>query len=361
MQHFAPHPRSAFEGYYSKFKLPSGSYLALIICSVPKAPTKPHMVSFTYVPTDKSQIYQREIWVEDIERVTKGSQEAFELRIPRLGTVSCIGDSTTRYSLSCEFFSFDATVHGSTRVPWNRESADSTPEGLLVHLPLPLHWHVHTLGSLANFRLSIPENLYDFAAVDRDGVALVHQEKNWASSFPSAHIWIQACEPTHDSTSPSPSPCPPHSVPVRAFCLAGGHILGTTAFLLSHHPPSLDQPLTFAPPFAMRVLNFSPFMSTHIDWASRRVRIEVRGWSRKINVRAQGEKEDFFGLSAPFADGHRKNWCAESFNAEVEVETYKWRWCKWRWERVSVERFEKASLEFGGEWYGDRGDRCTTG
>ncbi|KAK7534677.1 hypothetical protein IWX49DRAFT_510683 [Phyllosticta citricarpa] len=360
MQHFAPHPRSAFEGYYSKFKLPSGSYLALIICSVPKASAKPHMVSFTYVPKDISHIYQREIWVEDIERVTKGSQGAFELRIPRFGTVSCSIDSTTRYSLSCEFFSFEATVHGSTRIPWNRESADSTPEGQLVHLPLPLHWHVHTLGSLANFRLSIPETLYDLAVVDLEGVALVHQEKNWASSFPSAHIWIQACEPIHGPL-PTPVVPPPLSVPVRAFCLAGGQILGTTAFLLAHHSPSFKRPLTFTPPLSMRALNFSPFMSTHIDWASRSVHIEVRGWRRKTNVHARGEREDFFGLSAPFVDGHRKNWCAESFNALIEVEVYEWRWTKWQWERVSVEKFEKASLEFGGEWYGDRGDRCTTG
>lgn len=107
----------------------------------------------------------------------------------------------------------------------------------------------------------------------------------------------------------------------------------------------------------MRFLNLSPLMKTHIDWSSRSVRIEVRGWRRKIKVRAQGEKDDFFGLSAPFSEGHKKNWCAESFNAVVEVEVWEWRWIRWRWERLSIEKFERASLEFGGEWYGDRGER----
>ena len=61
MEQFTPHPKSRFEGFYSKFDLPSGSHLALIICTVPKA-TKlaPHMVNFTYYPTSRTPIFQRE-------------------------------------------------------------------------------------------------------------------------------------------------------------------------------------------------------------------------------------------------------------------------------------------------------------
>jgi hypothetical protein len=50
---------------------------------------------------------------------------------------------------------------------------------------------------------------------DGEGKASVHQEKNWASSFPAAHTWVQAHSPKTNTT----------------INLAGGKILGMTAYL----------------------------------------------------------------------------------------------------------------------------------
>ncbi|KAF2189797.1 Arginase/deacetylase [Zopfia rhizophila CBS 207.26] len=58
-KHLAPHHSTAFQGYYSKFGLPSGAHLALIICTVPNATERPpHMVTFTYYPASGPPIYQ---------------------------------------------------------------------------------------------------------------------------------------------------------------------------------------------------------------------------------------------------------------------------------------------------------------
>lgn len=39
-EHYAPHKNASFEGWYSKFRLPSGGSIALIISSVPGAAGK---------------------------------------------------------------------------------------------------------------------------------------------------------------------------------------------------------------------------------------------------------------------------------------------------------------------------------
>ncbi|KAF2786958.1 hypothetical protein K505DRAFT_367773 [Melanomma pulvis-pyrius CBS 109.77] len=334
MEHFTPHLTALFEGYYSKFSLPSGAHIALIICTVPNATTHPpHMVSFTYYPVTGTPIFQREHWVPDIQRIRTGPDHAFELRVPGLGSMSCDADSTTTYDFSCDAW----TLQGMTasRTPWSPTKA--TPEGWLVNLPLPLHWHVHSLSSSCAFVLHIPS--LHLPRSDQKGRATVHQEKNWASSFPASHIWIQA-----RSSSGS------------GVCLAGGKILGSTAYILGYRSPDLN--IDFAPPFALAIpmFRFSPFMDVDLDWESRAFSISVAGVWRKVVLRAAAPKETgWFGLGAPFREGHRRNFCTESFLAGVEVEVWERGWLWGAWRKTKMERFEKASLEFGGGYYPDRG------
>jgi tocopherol cyclase len=334
MEHFAPHPKSVFEGYYSKFDLPSGAHIALIICSVPSATSlPPYMVSFTYYPRDGSPIFQREHWVSSIERTETGPGHAFELRIPGMGSMTVDAHSTTTYELKCEEWSLQGMTVGHT--PWRERK--STPEGWLVRLPLPLHWHVHSLSSPAAFNLDIPS--VELPRADQKGRAIMHQEKNWANSFPSSHIWIQARDP--DSN--------------RGICLAGGKILGMHAFILGYRSPTLD--IDMLPPFALSILGIAPFMSTDIDYENRAATITVSNFWHRITVRAQAPKErGWFGLGSPFPEGHRRNFCTESFLAVVDVEV-----CEsaglWGWRRVASDRFEHASLEFAGGYFPDRGEK----
>ncbi|KAI7559089.1 hypothetical protein KC316_g13186, partial [Hortaea werneckii] len=85
MEHNAPHKNSVFEGYYSKFDLPSGAHVALIICQVKTANERPYKVSFSYVPFDAHQYFQKQVWAERIDMVKFSEDNAFGLEVPGVG------------------------------------------------------------------------------------------------------------------------------------------------------------------------------------------------------------------------------------------------------------------------------------
>ncbi|KAF2159133.1 hypothetical protein M409DRAFT_30415 [Zasmidium cellare ATCC 36951] len=333
MDHHRPHPTSVFEGYYSKFSLPSGAHLALVICKIRGAPSRSNMVSFTYVPRNGKGIYQKEIWADSLQMVSEDDSQGrakgkgFILNVPNLGFAKWDADGrTTEYELWSGDFTFKAKARNPT--PWS--TSTNTPEALLVHLPLPLHWHVQSLDSDVSFELDIPS--IDVPPEDLSGQAKVHDEKNWAHSFPSAHMWLQARD--YDNG--------------RGFCCAGGQILGLEAFLLGYRSEDLN--LDFRPPFAVRLAGLSPFMTYSTDWENRTFHLSVQSFRQKIEVKASAPKGTFFSLSAPFPEGFRVNYLGQSFNATIEVKVFESGWFG-PWRLVREDRFEDASLEFGGGYY----------
>lgn len=325
MEQFKPHSSATFEGYYSKFQLPSGAHLALIICTVPQAEKKPHMISFSYVPQETDKMFQREVWVDKLEMLPKDDDVAFEQHFDG-GYVKCHADSTTEYVVEHDDFSFHAKT--KTRTPWMPDM--ETPEGMLVYLPLPLHWHVHSVSSAVDFSLSIKG--YDVPSADSSGTAFVHQEKNWANSFPSAHIWLQARDGD------------------RGICIAGGQILGMEAYLLGYHASNPKYNMTFRPPLAVKMAGLSPTMSVKSSWEDRSFDLSVQSWTQKIVVSAKAPEGTFFGLSSPFADGHRDNFLGQSFEAKVKVQVYEASLLG-AWKLVHEDEFERSSLEFGAAYY----------
>lgn len=341
MQHYAPHHNADFEGWYSKFDLASGAHIALIICSVPNAASRPHMVSFTYYPSSGSPIFQREHFLDKIERVTTNdSTKEFELRIPGLGYMRAAADGTTTYKLATDDGSWSLEAQCETYTAWSKDK--STPEGWMINLPLPLHWHVHSLCSPCTFSLEIPSLGDALPTTDRENRATIHQEKNWANSFPDAHMWVQAWD----------------AEAKKGICLAGGKILYNTAYMLGFRSPALD--LDFVPPFSVSYLNvFSPFMSAKNDWEARTFSLSVSNYWHKLELKAHAPKDSgWFGLASPFPDGHRANYCRESFRATVDVEIFQRQgWMPWSaWQKVGTEKFEGASLEFAGGYYPERGE-----
>lgn len=339
MTHYAPHPGSKFEGYYSKFDLSSGSHIAIVICSIPNATTRPHMVSFTYYPKSGKPIFQREHFVDSIEHVTTDEKtKAFKLQIPGMGLMRTEADGTTWYKLKTEEWSFEAQSTEFT--PWRKDK--STPEGWMIYLPFPLHWHVHSLCSPCTFSLDIPSLGDNFSPVDHQGRATFHQEKNWANSFPDAHMWVQAWDASNN----------------KGVCLAGGKIMGQTAYMLGYRSPTLD--LDFVPPFSVSYLNFfSPFMFVKNDWEARTFTISVSTYLYRLELKAYAPKESgWFGLASPFPDGHRPNFCRESYMATIEVKiSERSGWMPWNaWRQIKMEKFDGASLEFAGGYYPERGD-----
>jgi hypothetical protein len=325
MQHNAPHSNAAFEGYYNKFDLPSGAHLVIVICKVKNAQTKPDALSFVYTGQDPSKTYHKVIYVEKLEMKRLNTKDdAFILDMPGIGYAKWSSDSTTEYVLEHEMFSFHATT--TSRVPWSEHS--DSPEGMLVHLPLPLHWHVQSLASKCKFSMQIPG--FEVPSEDSSGEAIVHQEKNWAFSFPSAHMWVQCRKGD------------------KGFCCAGGQILGLEAFLLGYR--SKDMNFDFRPPFAVRVAGFSPFMSYAVDWENRSFDLTVQSFRRKVMVHAVAPKGSFFPLSPPFPEGHRSNYLNQSFQANIEIKMYESGWFG-PWKLVRQDLFEGGSLEFGGNYY----------
>lgn len=325
MEHHKPHRNAVFEGWYSKFDLPSGAHLALVMCKVKGAQAKPNMVSFTYVPraTADSKTYQKEVWADSMQQVANSDGHGFRVNAPGVGYVDW-SEERTEYNLECADFTLKATT--TSRTPWSKQA--STPESLLVHLPLPLHWHVHSLGSNCTFTLKL--NQYELPREDSSGTAMVHDEKNWAHSFPSAHMWLQARDGD------------------RGFCCAGGQILGMEAFLLGYR--SKDINLDFRPPFAVRLAGLGPFMSYFTDWENRTFELSVQSFTQKLTVKASAPKGSFFSLSSPFPEGHRENYLGQSFQATIEIKVYESGWFS-AWKLVREDKFEDASLEFGGGYY----------
>jgi hypothetical protein len=127
------------------------------------------------------------------------------------------------------------------------------------------------------------------------------------------------------------------------------------AYLLGYR--SLGYNVNFRPPFSLALFDMSPFMSVDVDWDNREFSISVSGFWKKIELRASAPKDrGWFGLSAPFADGHRKNFLTETFVAQIEVKVYERSW--WgSWDEVKTEVFENGSLEFGGEYFPERGEK----
>ncbi|PNS18996.1 hypothetical protein CAC42_6091 [Sphaceloma murrayae] len=380
MNHFAPHPGSGFEGYYSKFDLPSGARIALIFCTIPGAQREPHKVSFTYLASN-NEYFQRHIWVEKLEMVKTSDDGSFELRAPGVGYMKVAKDSITEYSIEHEDFTFSGKT--TSHLPWS--TSTDTPEGPLVYLPLPLHWHVHSLGSSCSYELSIP-SFPHVAAQDRSGLATVHQEKNWATSFPSAHIWVQARSGSPPDTSSRPSTSTSQvsksevskSSPYHSLCIAGGQIIGTEAYLLGYRstthpsctPTSPIYELDFRPPFAMRLLGLSPSLTATPSFKDRTFTLSARNWFSRIDVEAKSDPGAFFPLASPFPEGHRDNFLAQSFRADIRVRVYEWVWeGRWwdvrgwwagsgegregvgKWLLKEETAFQDGSLEFGGAYY----------
>lgn len=333
MEHHAPHPRAAFEGYYNKFRLPSGAHLVIVISKInnPSVKTKPNTLSFVYMPRDAAKVWRKDFFPSEmiVSRISSTGQ-AFILEVPDIGFAKWDENGNTQYKFRDEALNFEATT--ASGLPWSDQT--DTPEGLLVHLPLPLHWHVQSLGSECTFSLDIPE--YELPKEDRLGQATVHQEKNWAHAFPTAHMWIQARDGE------------------RGLCLAGGEILGMEAFLLGYRSEDLE--LDFRPPFATRLLGIGPFMSFSSNWETRSFELSLQSFRQKIMVKATAPKGSFFPLHPPFAEGHRENYLAQSFQTNVEVKIYESGWLD-SWRLVKEDAFGNASLEFGGAYYPPAGSQ----
>jgi tocopherol cyclase len=349
MDHFAPHKGVTFEGYYSKFRLPSGASIALIISTVPAAakdvsPSQAlkrmaYMISFTYVHPDSRHWFQREYYPSTLETTSNGHKEGEGFLIKwESGEFGWDGKKElVWWKLDTDQIGFSASTSAGSRIPWKDGDRSSTPAGILARLPLPIQWHVHALDSDCEFTLSLPDEA-DLLPLDTQSVAKVHIEKNWALSFPESYIWIQARH--HDQSNP------------KGICIAGGSLIkGVQAYLLGYE--NGPHSLTFTPPSSTSIFSLSLGLNSDISYIDRKIVIDIKGWFKRIRVKATAPEGTFFTLSAPLATGHAPDYATQSFAATIEVETWTRSWpLPWStWVKASGETFERGSLEFGGGFY----------
>ena len=312
---------------------------------MPAAANQAHGITFVYVPPSGSSapFFQQEVSDITIRVQNKqdggfvysyGSKPIIEY-LPGPGS----GADSVQYCLEHCGLSFGATSR--VPVPWS--SKTKSPEGLLGVLPLPLHWYVRSFSSRCDFHLRLPDG-YLTPPEDRHGACTVHEEKNWANSFPSAHHWVLGRNESNGNT----------------ISLAGGRTLGMDAYLIGYRNPKSGLEIDFRPPFALRFLGLAPFLSVRRDWEKRCFTIEASNLQWKLVVDVSAPKESFFSLSEPFPEGFRKNWLAQSLDAVAGVQLWRRRWRRmgfagWEWVWVCGDVFERAGMEFGGEYYPDRG------
>lgn len=336
--HFAPHAGVSFEGYYSKFRLESGSSIALIVSAVPAATkhakrNKAFMISFTYVLADSTKHVQMEYWPAafDIDRrngfVIKWDQGEFGWDE---GAERCWWEMRT------DDLYFSACTRAGSRVAYSPGQPGSTPAGWLANLPLPIQWHVHSLDSECQYKLDLHDSEFsEFPSSDQSGQAgRVHTEKNWALSFPDSYIWVQARD--HERG--------------QGVCLAGGSLIpGVQAYLVGYDHPT--HPLSFAPPSSTSIFALSLGLQSNISYQDRQVMIEINGWFERIRITALAPADTFFTLSAPLNTGHAPDYATQSYGATIRVETWRRSWPWMVWTSTSMEEYERGSLEFGGGFY----------
>ncbi|KAI0792505.1 hypothetical protein C8Q75DRAFT_753183 [Abortiporus biennis] len=340
--HFGPHSRSGFEGFYSRTQLDNGGSITIVFCWVENARDRGNLVHISYIPPNALTPIIKYDYFPDTFRISSArpSEDGivpFVVHSPSLGTMK-VTPTSVQYTIDSPQDKLFLNLTLTNRTPWSNTSILSGPMGFVARISrlLPLNWHVYSTHSDAAYDLS-----YGDTHINGSGVS--HIEKNWGTSFPKGWIWSQSFNSGAAGGG-------------KSLSLAGGIALpGVNAYLIGYRSPNLHW--DFRPPFAMALGPISPFLKVKHFSNSGIVDITVQTFTRKLVIRIQAPVETFFSFPAPLKEGHRLGYAYESFRAKVWVEcwTRKWPWSTWiKIEEgqcgVSEQGVPCAALEFGGSY-----------
>ena len=212
---------------------------------------------------------------------------------------------------------FEARIGES--VPWDPEHKG--PMGWLVNVPImPLYWFVYSTRSpLLSYKWQHPNG-----DVIEGKSGLVHMEKNWGPSFPSAWIWTQGVTSNHISYA-------------IAFGPLGFGPVTLSGHLGGYKNPNKDTDISFRPDNSK--------MSHTLDPCSGSVSATVDMITHKIQFSISAKPATFSCLYGPMTNGFRRV-STESFKATAKIEVYK-RFLFWT-ELIDTQEIYMSALEFGG-------------
>lgn len=217
------------------------------------------------------------------------------------------------------------------RLSWGSIFGGIGPEGLLGLMPLPMHWYVYSLGSVAEYEYETLTG--DHIGVLIEGMGYAHQEKNWGTAFPRAWMWLEGIRPENQS-----------------HIVSGGGILsiGPMSFrpwILGYHSPSLSWDFNFA--------KLGTIFEKEIDACKGYFHLIARTPTRTLDITATGPKGSFASIGIPSTEGFVSNGAIESFSATIEVKAYRHGPLTGLFgpgRLVEKQVFTNAVLEFGAEY-----------
>jgi hypothetical protein len=329
-----------FEGWYTRITDEGGSRsIAVIVGSHKKGggAYRPGMMLAGYIgvlisegngsPTRSFAVFPQETFMlAGGEPVTQDpdlfSPADFEWNAPGYGSV-------TEDALDIEIpgvVSVQASI--GARLPWEGRFSDVGPEDLIALLPVPLCWHVSSLGSTAEYNYQIDgEELVK-------GIGAAHSEKNWGKVFPLAWSWGQGISKQRSAQ----------------FVYGGGKVavlggLTLEPWMIGYRSPRLAWDFTPA--------QLGTVFKAQADACSGQFDLEAKSPTRTLRIHAQAPLSSFGDVSIPTAEGFVPKSAAESFSARIVVRAYQYSpvaglFGKERFIEETV--FENAALEFGADY-----------
>ena len=179
--HFAAHPDTRFEGYYTRIQTTDGSTVVVIFSTVPNAKNgTDSFLHFSMTPSStcspamkpmKMDLYPKMMKYRNLGPPSSEGKQSFQMEAGNdgvtLGTFT-VRDDTQSYRLRLPACSSDGngsaltrdkkkivhvTIDVASRTPLNPNQIHQVPHESVVRLGslFPLHWHVHSTASKATF------------------------------------------------------------------------------------------------------------------------------------------------------------------------------------------------------------------
>ena len=328
--HVPPGPGPWFEGWYTRVSDINGSRSIAIICAshLPKGETYvpgvflPGYINILISEGDGSPTLSYTVFPEKTMALVDGRPV---VKNPRLGSPADFEWVAEGYGNITED-SVDISIPGvldihfktKNRIPWNERFFEARPEGLLSLLPLPLNWHIHSLGSDAEYEYTI---FGDEGASTTTGAGYAHQEKNWGAGFPVGWVWTQGIAEDNQA----------HFVATLANVEIGP--IGLDAWLAAYRSASIAWDFRFNAPGTV--------LHIELDACEGTLYLEATDSNRRLTIDAIAPPDTFGDVSIPTQDGFAPESGGESFSATITVSAYD--------ANVLLEErvFYNAALEFG--------------